>query len=96
MNGADHESVTEIHDKVQHAGPPWFAVSPLMHAAGMWTAFAALLNGQTVILYDKPTLDAAAVLTTAEREKGRRTRPDRREGLPTRPRWAQTRRRRSW
>ncbi|MBB2772803.1 MULTISPECIES: acyl-CoA synthetase [Mycolicibacterium] len=69
MNGADHESVTEIHDKVQHAGPPWFAVSPLMHAAGMWTAFAALLNGQTVILYDKPTLDAAAVLTTAEREK---------------------------
>lgn len=69
MNGADHESVTEIHDKVQHAGPPWFAVSPLMHAAGMWTAFAALLNGQTVILYDKPTLDAAVVLTTAEREK---------------------------
>ncbi|OBF59099.1 acyl-CoA synthetase [Mycolicibacterium monacense] len=69
MNGADHDSVTEIHDKVQHAGPPWFAVSPLMHAAGMWTAFAALLNGQTVILYDKPTLDAAAVLTTAEREK---------------------------
>ncbi|KUI24690.1 acyl-CoA synthetase [Mycobacterium sp. IS-1742] len=69
MNGADHESVAEIHDKVQHAGPPWFAVSPLMHAAGMWTAFAALLNGQTVILYDKPTLDPAAVLATAEREK---------------------------
>ncbi|KWX68795.1 acyl-CoA synthetase [Mycobacterium sp. NAZ190054] len=69
MNGADHESVAEIHAKVQHAGPPWFAVSPLMHAAGMWTAFAALLNGQTVILYDKPTLDAAAVLETAEREK---------------------------
>ncbi|MCK0174877.1 MULTISPECIES: acyl-CoA synthetase [Mycobacteriaceae] len=69
MNGADHESVTDIHDRVQHAGPPWFAVSPLMHAAGMWTAFAALLNGQTVILYDKPTLDPAAVLATAEREK---------------------------
>lgn len=69
MNGADHESVAEIHAKVTHAGPPWFAVSPLMHAAGMWTAFAALLNGQTVILYDRPTLDAAAVLHTAEREK---------------------------
>jgi fatty-acyl-CoA synthase len=69
MNGADHESVTEIHDKVKHAGPPWFAVSPLMHAAGMWTAFAALLGGQTVILYDKPTLDPATVLATAEREK---------------------------
>ncbi|MBO0677444.1 acyl-CoA synthetase [Mycolicibacterium sp. S2-37] len=69
MNGADHGSVSEIHDRVRHAGPPWFAVSPLMHAAGMWTAFAALLNGQTVILYDKPTLDPAAVLATAEREK---------------------------
>ena len=44
MNGADHESADEIHDKVRHGGPPWFAVSPLMHAAGMWTAFAALLQ----------------------------------------------------
>ncbi|UXA19626.1 acyl-CoA synthetase [Mycobacterium sp. SMC-4] len=69
MNGADHESASEIHAKVAHAGPPWFAVSPLMHAAGMWTAFAALLNGQTVILYDKTTLDPAAVLSTAEKEK---------------------------
>ncbi|MGE0215638.1 acyl-CoA synthetase [Mycolicibacterium sp.] len=69
MNGADHESVDEIDAKVAHAGPPWFAVSPLMHAAGMWTAFAALLSGQTVILYDRPTLDAAAVLETAEREQ---------------------------
>ena len=50
------------------AGPPWFAVSPLMHAAGMWTAFAGLLNGQTVILYDKPTLDPAAVLATVVAE----------------------------
>ncbi|MGE2734493.1 acyl-CoA synthetase [Mycolicibacterium vaccae] len=69
MNGADHASASEIHAKVAHAGPPWFAVSPLMHAAGMWTAFAALLNGQTVILYDKPTLDPAAVLRTAEKQK---------------------------
>ena len=41
MVGADHASVTEIHDKVRGGGPPWFAVSPLMHAAGMWTAFSA-------------------------------------------------------
>ena len=34
MNGADHETVDEIHAKVQHGGQPWFAVSPLMHAAG--------------------------------------------------------------
>jgi fatty-acyl-CoA synthase len=52
MNGADHGQVGEIHDKVTHHGPPWFAVSPLMHAAGMWTAFSAVLNGQTVVLHD--------------------------------------------
>lgn len=69
MNGADHDSVDEIHDKVRHAGPPWFAVSPLMHAAGMWTAFAGALSGQTVVLYDSTRFDARRVLRTAEREK---------------------------
>lgn len=70
MNGADHDEVTEIHDKVAHAGPPWFAVSPLMHAAGLWTAFSGLLSGQTVVLHDtKAKFDARAVLETAEREK---------------------------
>jgi fatty-acyl-CoA synthase len=69
MNGADHESVDEIHDKVRNGGQPWFAVSPLMHAAGMWTAFAALLNGLPVVLYDRTKFDPPAVLSTAEREK---------------------------
>lgn len=70
MNGADHDHVSEIHDKVAHAGPPWFAVSPLMHAAGMWTAFSGLLSGQTVVLHDtKPKFDPRAVLETAQREK---------------------------
>jgi 3-oxocholest-4-en-26-oate---CoA ligase len=69
MNGADHESVDEIHDMVRHGGQPWFAVSPLMHAAGMWTAFAALLNGLPVVLYDRTKFDPPAVLQTAEREK---------------------------
>lgn len=69
MNGADHESVDEIHAKVAHGGQAWFAVSPLMHAAGMWTAFAALLNGLPVILYDRTRFDARAVLETAQREK---------------------------
>lgn len=69
MNGADHESVDEIHGKVAHGGQPWFAVSPLMHAAGMWTAFAALLNGLPVILYDQTRFDPRAVLETAQREK---------------------------
>jgi 3-oxocholest-4-en-26-oate---CoA ligase len=70
MVGADHASVTEIHDKVRRGGPPWFAVSPLMHAAGMWTAFAALCAGLPVVLYDdRNRLDVRSVWETAEREK---------------------------
>jgi len=70
MNGADHDGVGEIHDKVRHAGPPWFAVSPLMHAAGLWTAFSALLSGQTTVLHDtKNRFDPRVVLETAERER---------------------------
>ncbi|KHO27453.1 acyl-CoA synthetase [Mycolicibacterium setense] len=70
MNGADHAHVSEIHDKVANAGPPWFAVSPLMHAAGMWTAFSGMLSGQTVVLHDtKPRFDPRTVLETAQREK---------------------------
>ena len=75
MVGADHESVDEIHAKVRDGGPAWFAVSPLMHAAGMWTAFAAIMQGLTVVLYDgRGKLDARAVWETAERERvGRMT-----------------------
>jgi acyl-CoA synthetase (AMP-forming)/AMP-acid ligase II len=71
MLGADHASAQEIHDKVRPAaGPPWFAVSPLMHAAGMWTAFAAIMAGTTVVLYDTSRkLDPRSVWATAEREK---------------------------
>jgi fatty-acyl-CoA synthase len=70
MVGGDHESVEEIYDKVRGGGPPWFAVSPLMHAAGMWTAFAALCAGLPVVLYDdRNKLDPRSVWETAEREK---------------------------
>ena len=69
MNGADHESVAEIQANVRHGGQPWFAVSPLMHAAGMWTAFAALLNGLPVVLYDRTKFDPPTVLAMAQREK---------------------------
>ncbi len=71
MVGADHASAQEIHDKVcRPAGAPWFAVSPLMHAAGMWTAFAAIMAGTTVVLYDTSRkLDPRSVWETAEREK---------------------------
>lgn len=70
MLGADHAGVEEIYQLVRAGGPPWFAVSPLMHAAGMWTAFAALLHGLTVVMYDdRNRLDARSVWATAEREQ---------------------------
>ncbi len=71
MVGADHASAQDIRDKVsRNAGPPWFAVSPLMHAAGMWTAFSAIMAGLTVVLYDtSKKLDPQLVWQTAEREK---------------------------
>lgn len=70
MNGAPHASVDEIQQKVRQGGQPWYAVSPLMHAAGMWTAFAAILNGLPVVLYDTgKKLDPRLVWETAEREK---------------------------
>jgi 3-oxocholest-4-en-26-oate---CoA ligase len=71
MLGADHASAQEIYDKVRApASPPWFAVSPLMHAAGMWTAFAAIMAGTTVVLYDtSKKLDPRSVWETAERER---------------------------
>jgi acyl-CoA synthetase (AMP-forming)/AMP-acid ligase II len=70
MVGADHASAQEIRDKVSRvAGSPWFAVSPLMHAAGMWTAFSAIMAGLTVVLYDtSKRLDPRSVWETAERE----------------------------
>ncbi|MGO8770036.1 MAG: acyl-CoA synthetase [Mycobacterium sp.] len=71
MVGADHASPQEIHDRVRgNAGAPWFAVSPLMHAAGMWTAFSAIMAGTTVVLYDTgKTLEPRSVWETAQREK---------------------------
>ena len=70
MVGADHASVDEIHANVRGGGQPWFAVSPLMHAAGMWTAFSAIMHGLTVVLYDgRGKLDVRSVWETAQREK---------------------------
>ena len=71
MVGADHACAQDIRDKVtRNSGSPWFAVSPLMHAAGMWTAFSAIMAGLTVVLYDTSNkLDPQLVWQTAEREK---------------------------
>lgn len=71
MVGADHACAEEIHDKVRgNAGAPWFAVSPLMHAAGMWTAFSAIMAGTTVVMYDTGRkLEPRLVWETAQREK---------------------------
>ncbi|MBX7430570.1 acyl-CoA synthetase [Mycobacterium sp. Y57] len=71
MVGADHDSAADIHDKVaRNQGAPWFAVSPLMHAAGLWTVFSGALAGLPVVLYDdRGRLDPQLVWQTAEREK---------------------------
>ena len=70
MVGADHASVDEIHAKVRDGGQAWFAVSPLMHAAGMWTAFSAIMNGFTAVLYEgRGKLDVRSVWQTAGRER---------------------------
>lgn len=70
MNGADHETPDGLHQLARMTGHVWFAVSPLSHAAGIWTAFAGLLAGQTVVLYDdRERFDAARALTIAEAER---------------------------
>jgi len=71
MVGADHESASEIHDKVRrNEGAPWFAVSPLMHAAGLWTVFSGALAGLPVVLYDdRSKFNPSLVWQTAEREQ---------------------------
>lgn len=71
MVGADHESAAEIHAKVTgNTGAAWFAVSPLMHAAGLWTVFSGALAGLPVVLYDdRAKFDPQRVWQTAEREK---------------------------
>jgi 3-oxocholest-4-en-26-oate---CoA ligase len=70
MNGADHESATPLRDLARVTGQVWFAVSPLSHAAGIMTAFAGLLAGQTVALYDdRRRFDPAIALATAQRER---------------------------
>lgn len=70
MAGADHESSAELAATVSRSRAPWFAVSPLMHAAGLWTALAAIMTGQTVIVYDdRAKLDAHSVWRTVESER---------------------------
>ena len=70
MGGADHPSPRAIADTVGDASARWFAVSPLMHAAGIWTTFAAVLNGRTLVAYDnRKKLEPPTVFETVEREK---------------------------
>lgn len=70
LNGADHEDASALHAFAQATGQVWFAVSPLSHAAGIMTAFAGMLAGQTVLFYDdRSSFDARTALETAEREK---------------------------
>ncbi|MEV5652002.1 AMP-binding protein [Nocardia sp. NPDC052254] len=70
MNGADHESADPLRALAAMTGHVWFAASPLSHAAGIWTSFAGLLAGQTILLYDdRRRFDAHLALSVAERER---------------------------
>ncbi|MFD4442033.1 AMP-binding protein [Nocardia sp. NPDC058519] len=70
MNGADHESGEGLRQLALMTGHVWFAVSPLSHAAGIWTSFSGLLAGQTVVLYDdQRKFDAHSALRVAEQER---------------------------
>jgi acyl-CoA synthetase (AMP-forming)/AMP-acid ligase II len=70
MGGADHPTAESIAGGLCDARQRWFAVSPLMHAAGIWTTFAAVLGGRTVLVYDnRHKFDPRDVLETAARER---------------------------
>ncbi|WP_216899539.1 acyl-CoA synthetase [Nocardia alni] len=70
MSGGDHESPESLHELARATGQVWLAASPLLHAAGTWTALAGALSGQTVVLYDdREKFDARRALSTAERER---------------------------
>ncbi|MBO0852503.1 MAG: AMP-binding protein [Nocardia sp.] len=70
LNGADHESADPVRELAKMTGQVWFAASPLWHAAGIWTSFAGLLAGQTIVAYDdRDRFDADRALATVERER---------------------------
>jgi fatty-acyl-CoA synthase len=70
MNGADHESPAPLRDLARATGQVWFAASPLSHAAGIMTACAGLLAGQTIVLYDdRNRFDARIALQTAAAQR---------------------------
>ncbi len=51
-------------------GDPWYAVSPMMHAAAQWTAYSGLHGGAPVLVHDDSgPFDAATILRAAERER---------------------------
>ncbi|MFW0785824.1 AMP-binding protein [Gordonia sp. CPCC 206044] len=72
MTGMEHETEEALVEFIPKTGEPFFAVSPLMHAAGVSTALSAVVAGRTAVIYDnKGRFDPRSVLETAEREKVR-------------------------
>jgi acyl-CoA synthetase (AMP-forming)/AMP-acid ligase II len=70
MTGAEHLSLQAVADAVAPRPDPFFAVSPLMHTAGLSTALTAVMSGRTAVVYDnRRGFDAETVWQTAERER---------------------------
>lgn len=44
-----------------------FPLAPLMHAAALWAAWSALLNGLTVVVHENRSFDAEAIWTKIEK-----------------------------
>jgi acyl-CoA synthetase (AMP-forming)/AMP-acid ligase II len=70
MGGSETTTAERLVQTVTSGAGVWFAAPPLMHAAGQWTAFAAMHLGATVVLHDDSTrFDARTILDVAERER---------------------------
>jgi 3-oxocholest-4-en-26-oate---CoA ligase len=59
----------EVADKAVAGGLSAMVCAPLMHGAGMWVAWIALLSGSTLVLWCGRTFDADAVLRVAATER---------------------------
>ncbi len=64
-----YPSLDAVVEASRSGGAKMLVTPPLMHGAAQWAAFNAFTGGNTVVMQDDTTrLDAADVLSTAERE----------------------------
>ncbi|WP_433330455.1 acyl-CoA synthetase [Spirillospora sp. CA-294931] len=62
-------SPAELGEKAHDGGMTTMVCAPMMHGAGMWAAWVALLAGSTLVLWSERRFDAERVLAVAAAEK---------------------------